>query len=167
METCMRTAFVLITTALLAPAAAHAGCQGELLLSCPIEGTEKHLDMCLDGDELVYSFGRKGSPELILYELLSAGTYKPWQGIGRSINEEVAFRNKGYTYIVSWALDRLEQDHPVYAGVTIQQGDSYVARLDCKEDSVGGSFEPVLTDAMAGIGLCWDLNTHAWSALAC
>jgi hypothetical protein len=161
MEPSMRATVFLI--GLLAPAATHAGCQGEILLSCPIAGSTKHLDMCLDGGELVYSFGRAGSPELILYEPLSEGTFTPWQGIGRSINEEVAFRNESYSYIVSWALDRLENDHPVYAGVTIQKGDAFVARLECEQGSVGPSFEPILTDAMAAIGQCWDPSTYGWA----
>jgi hypothetical protein len=163
----MRMAIILGLAGLLAPVAAQAGCQGELLLSCPIAGSDKHLDMCLDGDELVYSFGRAGSPELVLYEPLSEGTYTPWQGIGRSINEEVAFRNEGYSYIVSWALDRLEDNHPVYGGVTILKDEKYVTRLECEAGSVGPSFEPSLTYAMGEIGLCWDRDAFGWTAAAC
>jgi hypothetical protein len=152
---------------LLLPFPAQAACQGLDLLSCPIAGSQKHLEICLDGDHRTYAFGPRGQPELTLSEPLSAGTYLPWQGVGRAVHEEVEFRNQGYSYIVGWSMDRLDEGHPISGGVTIFEGTRYVATLDCAAGSLGESFEPVLSDAMRGIGLCWDFSAHGWSGAAC
>ena len=152
----------LLMLSLVLPNVAWGACVGETLFSCPIQGSSKVIEMCLKDEVLTYRFGRPGQPEIELTEPVAAGTYRPWNGIGRSITEAVTFTNRDYSYDVWWSLDRLEEDRPVTGGVTIFQGEKYLAQVECAPGTVGDSFEPILTDAMRANGQCWDYASHSW-----
>ena len=135
---------------------------GETLLSCPVQGSQKQIEICLEGDTLTYSYGRAGNPELRLSQPLTDGTYTPWNGIGRSMWEVVAFYNDGYTYTVNWSVDRMDENLPVQAGVSVDEGGSIVAILNCVEGTAGPEFGSVLMERMESLGLCWDPSAQAW-----
>ena len=154
----------LLLCFLLAPGLVRAECSEETLLSCPVSGSEKQIEMCLEGDQLTYSYGHPGKPELMLSEPLSAGTYMPWNGVGRSMWDVVAFYNDGYTYTVNWSVDRMDESLPVQAGVSVDEGGNIVVILTCAEGTAGPEFGSVLMERMQALGQCWDPTAQTWTA---
>lgn len=151
----MRT---LILLALLA-APAHATCQEDEVFSCPIG--KKIVEVCSWRGELTYSFGRKGSPELILYEPLETVAYTPWPGIGRATWDSVAFHNEGVTYEVWSSFDRLDENAVMEGGVNVLKGEKLLATLTCDKGSVDRGLDTI-SELKAGIGQCWDMNSQSW-----
>lgn len=151
----MRAALLLILLA----APAHAICQEEEIFSCPIG--KKVVEVCSFRGELTYTFGREGSPEIILYEPLETVTYTPWPGIGRAIWDMVAFENEGVTYEVWSSFDRLDENAVLEGGVNVLQGDETLATLACDKGSVRWGLDRI-SDLKAGIGQCWDYDSQAW-----
>ncbi|SFI63671.1 hypothetical protein [Albimonas pacifica] len=163
----IRAAAVLapvLALALLAPSSAAAACAGETVVSCPIG--ERRLEVCLEASDppaFTYAYGPPGAPELTLREPLSAGTVMPWTGVGRSLWEAVAFRAGAYRYEVWHSLDRLTEDAPLEAGVSVLKGERLVASLTCRPGP-GTVVAPIFTlsDAMIEAGWRWDLDARAW-----
>ena len=163
----MRAA-ALMSLALLPPTAALAACPGEVIFSCPIKG--KTLQVCLDGDRAHYVFGRPGTPDLSLTEPLATLDFQPWPGIGRTIWQNVRFRNEGVTYEV-WSsiekpLDENASDPQWMGGVTVSQGDQTLAELTCSAPP-DPPFLDALFDAKVAAGQCWNFDTLAWQAAPC
>lgn len=160
----MSRAVLLAGLALLAPSAAAAACAGETVVSCPIG--ERRLEVCLDPSDppaFTYAYGPPGSPELTLRAPLSAGPVRPWNGVGRSLWESVEFTNGAYAYEVWHALDRLTEDAPLEAGVTVLKDGQVLASLSCApgpETTVAPIF--ALSDAMTEAGWTWDLDARTW-----
>lgn len=106
-------------------------------LKCKIEGNQKVLEVCFDGNEASYSFGPAGGPpELSLRMFRSEGvTYYPWQGVGREIAEGLDFQNGFYTYATYGGFDRLtaagETVVSHFGGVRVYQGEQVIATLTC------------------------------------
>jgi hypothetical protein len=153
----MRAALLLILLA----APAHATCQEEEIFSCPIG--KKVVEVCAFRGEVTYSFGREGSPEIILYEPLETVAYTPWPGIGRAIWDMVAFENEGVTYEVWSSFDRLDENAVLEGGVNVLQGDETLATLTCDKGSVKWGLDRI-GDLKTGIGQCWDFEGQAWGA---
>ncbi|WP_287884675.1 MULTISPECIES: hypothetical protein [Paracoccus] len=164
---------LLVLVLILAASVALADCRTETLISCDI-GDGRHLEICIEpGDfqgegAFTYAFGPKGRPELTLRETFAAGTASPWSGVGRAIWESVAFRNDGHVYEAWHSVDRLDEDMPLEAGVTILRGEAFLAALSCKSGPAT-VIAPLFTiqDAMAAAGFCRDLNRHEWRRGSC
>lgn len=155
----MRTALLLIALAAPAASPVWATCQEEEVFSCPIG--KKVVEVCAWRGELTYSFGRKGSPELILYEPLETVAYTPWPGIGRAIWDSVAFENEGVTYEVWSSFDRMDENAVLEGGVNVMQGDKTLATLACDKGSVDRALDGI-SDLKAGIGQCYDNGSRSW-----
>ncbi len=149
---------VLLLLALTAPA--QATCQEEEVFCCPIG--KKVVEVCAWRGELTYSFGRKGSPELILYEPLETVAYTPWPGIGRAIWDSVAFQNEGVTYEVWSSFDKIDENAVLEGGVNVMEGDKTLATLTCDKGSVTRALDAI-GDLKAGIGQCWDFDSRRWT----
>jgi hypothetical protein len=68
---------------LLSAAPAQAACQPDSeIFACQIGS--KTLEVCHEGDALVYRFGPHAAPELTLSEPLATLDYQPWSGFGRN-----------------------------------------------------------------------------------
>lgn len=146
----------------LMPTVASAACPELTVLSCMIGA--KRLEVCATGDSLTYAFGRDGRPaDLVLTEPLAAGTYTPWNGIGRSIWESVDFRNDGHVYTVWSSFDRMDPGARVDHGVTVQKGDATLATLTCAPGAVAAPFD-ALFDRMEARGFCWSREDFRWNA---
>jgi hypothetical protein len=151
--------------ALLFPLPAFAACNGTTLVSCPIKGTQ-WLEVCLNGDDLTYAYGRIGrAPDLALREPLANGTYRPWNGIGRSMWESITFTNAEYTYEVFASFDRLDENAITEQGVSVLKNGSLVTTLTC-DPALGMTLFDNLYDQMGARGYCWNRDTFAW-ARAC
>ncbi|MGV6847705.1 MAG: hypothetical protein ACWA5A_04935 [Marinibacterium sp.] len=147
---------------LLAGAAQAQSCgAGILMLRCQI-GAGKALSVCFEGGSARYRFGPPAAPELSLTQPLEDLQATPWNGIGRSIWEEVIFSNAAVRYAVWTSLDRLDEAHPRDGGVRVLQGDAELANLTCRTGSVEMSAFAV-TDGFAAAGYCWDPSRRVWS----
>lgn len=155
---------ILIALLALMPLSAHAACQAgsEPVQSCSLSGGNKVLDVCLMQDSMSYSFGKAGEdPDLRLSAPITQAGYVPWNGVGRSIYEEVSFYNQGVTYLVWYAVDRTIDAHPISGGIVVRQGDKQLATMSCDENSVITGFDAVY-DRMTTLGHCWAYETHEW-----
>lgn len=152
----MRAALLI----LLLTAPVHATCQEEELFSCPIG--KKVVEVCSWQGELTYSFGREGSPEIILYDPLETVDYSPWPGIGRAMWYMVAFQNEGVIYEVWSSFDRLDENAVMEGGVNVMKGDDVIATLTCDKGEVNTALDRI-TDLKADIGQCWDYDSQTWT----
>ena len=156
---------ILIALLALMPFGAHAACPvgAEVVQSCTLSGGNKVLDVCMEQGAVTYTFGKTGkNPDLRLRASVLQAGYIPWNGIGRSIYEEVSFANQGVTYLVWYAVDRMIDAHPTSGGIVVSQGDTELARLSCDENTVITGFG-ALYDKMSALGQCWNYETHAWA----
>lgn len=156
----MRLALILCAT--LAPTPGLA-CDGEVILSCTAKAGATAIEVCLAGGSFTYAYGPVGRPpELTLREPLTNGTLYPWQGFGRAIAESIIFPNGPFRYEVSYALDRLDADHPADGSVRVTRNDREIAFIPCDAGSASlGLF--AAQDAMAAIGQCWDGPSEQWT----
>lgn len=144
--------------------AALADCPGgtTTVLSCTLGGGAKTLSLCIDGETIRYDFGKTGqAPELRLSEPVAKVAHQPWPGVGRAIWEATTFSNAGYAYEVWMSVDRLIEDAPQEAGVTVTKGDKTLAELRCDAGSVDAGFWAV-DDAKEAQGICWNMHSFAW-----
>ena len=76
-------------------------------------------------------------PELELYASSKDnfdGFYN--HGIGRYLWHEATFPNAGYSYVVGFTVDRLDENHSIAGSVLVMKDGSPVATLDCNESSI-------------------------------
>lgn len=147
---------------------AQADCASpdQTFMSCTLEKSGKSLSVCVENANAVYRFGPKGAPELTLSEPLASVDYRPWNGVGSSIWEEVRFHNKGVTYAVYGSIHRIaadEGDGPNHSGgVEVLKGEKSLARLTCVQTSVQFPWVDAISDAKRAVGLTWDQTAGAW-----
>lgn len=154
--------------AILLPGMAAAECAEVTVLSCPVEGSGKLLEVCATGKGFTYSFGPEGAPELQLRAPFSEGPVLPWPGVGRAIWSAVRFRAPGHVYEVWLSYDRMTEEAPLEGGVTVMRApdEVIVASLTCSEPPVAlDLFGP--EDLMAGAGYCWNAAETAWERQGC
>jgi len=133
--------------------AASAGCdQGELLFHCSFSQGKKAVTLCQEGERYSYAYGRIGyAPELRLVRDLPELGFTPWNGIGRSIWEEVTFRNASVEYLIGYSIDRVSEAGPE-GSLTVMEGGQRLALLICDAGSVEVNFTP-LANAVFDAGL--------------
>ncbi len=133
------------------------------VLSCTAKSGSRVLDVCIEGAQISYAYGRRGAPaELRLAEPVATIAHQPWNGIGRSIWEATTFMNAGFAYEVFISVDRMAEGQPITAGVAVMQGARDVARVDCDPGSAEIGLWAV-SDAKQALGICWDLSRFAWA----
>lgn len=165
----MKHIFVTLAALTLATSA-HAQCasEGQTFLSCSLEKSGKHLSVCLEGDRAVYRFGPKGTPELTLSQPLDRLDYRPWNGVGSSIWEEVRFVNSDITYAVYGSILRIAADAAdgpnLSGGVEVLRGDTSLANLACARKTVVFPWSEAISDAKRAAGLTWDRSSQSWRA---
>lgn len=172
----MRYALCLLA-ALSAPALAEGvtqdptltgGCfgAGEPLFHCTFKGGQKAVDICLQGDVVLYRFGPVNGPaELLLARHVIGVDMTPWSGVGRAIWEELTLHNNVYSYVLSYSVDRIASEEVLpTGGLIVAEGDSELADLSCDPGSVGAAdFYPVY-EAKEAAGQCYRRETQSWSA---
>lgn len=163
----MRLFAASFAAVLWAAASVSAGCPAGATpaLSCPVQGGQKQLDLCIQGATLHYSFGRSGAaPDLALSVPVTAAEHQPWHGVGRSIWEATTLRNDGYAYEVYASVDRMVEDAQMAksGGVTVFQGDKEVAHLVCDPGRAELTLWAV-TDAKEAAGQCWRAEAQIWA----
>lgn len=162
----MRPTVLAACLAMLPLPGAAQGCfgTGVPLFHCRSGG--KAVDLCLQGDVVLYRFGPAGgSAELLLGRAVPDVQMRPWNGIGRHLWEEVTLFNGAYSYAVSYSVDRLAEGAPqATGGVTVMRGGTALADLACNAGSVAvHDFYPVF-EAKEAAGQCWNRERLAWGA---
>ncbi|WP_417724053.1 hypothetical protein [Salipiger sp.] len=157
----------LVLLALLAlPATARAACfgPGEALFHCTTNGGKKAVDICRQGEVVIYRFGpATGVAEMLLVQPAAAVGMTPWPGVGRVFWEEVTFDNDRYSYTVHHATDRMDASPVTDGGVTVAKDGAALATIGCDAGSVSeGDFYPVYL-AKEAAGQVWCLDTQSWA----
>jgi hypothetical protein len=112
---------------------AAAGCPagGKIVFSC-VTAKGKAIALCDAGKTLVYRFGKaRRTPEIALRVPRSEASTYQWQGIGRTMSYSVDIPNGDAVYSVFWGVDRLLENHPVSAGVTVLKNNRPLATIPC------------------------------------
>lgn len=116
----------------------------ETLFFCNTQKANKQIELCDAGKTVNYSFGKKGQkPELAIAVPRSAASTFQWQGIGRWMSYSVNVPNANYVYNVFWGVDRLEEKHPIEAGVNVEKNGELLTTIYCKEKGLINNLEGV------------------------
>ena len=132
---------VLVSTVVWAclTGAAMAACpsDGRVVFSC-VTKKAKLIEVCDLDQQLSYSFGPAGKPELVLRVPRAQASTRQWEGIGRSISYSVDIPNGKTTYSVFWAADRMDENADISAGVEVIINGKSAATVSCnpKKDIV-------------------------------
>lgn len=166
MRRLIRTLGLCFTTFFIVGPAAANGCfgAGQPLFHCTFKNGAKALDICLQGDLLLYRYGAlAGKAELLLASRVENTHMRPWNGVGSSIYEEASFANGDVTYTAFYAVARIAADAPdVSGGIIVTKGDQTLANLTCDSGSIEPSdFYPIFEEKNAQ-GQCWNTDTFTW-----
>lgn len=157
--------FFLIFPLLASPALSCTA--GDLIFDCTLREGSRRVQVCRTGDALSYVYGGIGAaPEMVLATSVRRISYTPWNGVGRSIFEEMSFLNGAVAYTLWVSVDRQpaqEDAAPaVTAGIEVNEGDRVLARLDCDAGTVDAALDEIWS-AKATEGQCYDRRLFAWS----
>lgn len=95
----------------------------------------KEIQVCDSGRTIDYAFGRPTQkPELVIRAARATASTVQWLGIGRSMSYSVEIPNRDVKYTVYWAVDRLDEEHPIDAGVMVERNGKQLARVRCLDD---------------------------------
>lgn len=166
--------FVVPFVMFASPAWAMCKAGEATFMSCTIANSAKSLAVCFDDKVATYRFGVAGRvPELTLQTTLAAVDYRPWNGSGTAISEEIVFTNKNYTYAVRGGYDRPWGDeayedvaHRNFGRVTAWRDDKVILDMACDRASVEFTWDVLLLEAKEALGLRWDDRTLMWVARA-
>ena len=155
----------------LVPAPAFACEPTEVLhFACTVNDGTKKVEVCHTTDEVTYRFGPRGGPlELLLRQPVAQIHLTPWPGIGRTIWEEVTFRNAAYTYTVYGSIERTPPEDgagdivvTVSGGIIVRQDEQEIAHLTCDPGSVDFPWGTGLYEAKEAAGQCYDRREQKW-----
>lgn len=138
--------------------------------TCTFGAGFKTFEICHDADVARYRFGPTGgTPELELVPPVTEVDLTPWPGVGRTIWEEVTFRNAEHAYVVYGSIDRAppadgsdEIAVTVSGGITVRRHDEDIAHLTCDPGSVMFPWGTSLFDAKEAAGQCYDPEPRNW-----
>lgn len=124
------------------------------------------MQVCQTSDAATYIFGPSGRPaDLVLATSLRNLGYRPWNGIGRSIYEEVTFENGDFAYTAWQSIDKMkavdEAPDAITGGVLVTKGDQTLASLDCDLGTVEATLD-ALYPLKEAEGQCYDRDAFAW-----
>jgi len=142
-------------------------------MSCQIEDKTAILRVCFTNTDIHYRYGPRGSaPELSITETIGTVNYRPWNGVGRSIVEEVEFQTGRFAYRVYAGFERIFDEeeyediaHRQFGGVRVFEGDAEIATLLCERKTVDFAWEVELFEAKEGLGFVWDHREREWVEL--
>lgn len=146
------------------PALACFGEVGQPLFDCTFEGGSARARVCLQDDTAYYAFGPDGgAPDLVLARKVGDIDVTPWPGIGRTVWEELTFRNGAYDYRLSYAFDKMDEEEPVSGSLFVSRDGAEIAQLTCDADSVAAYDLYPLYEAKEAGGECFTPG-EGWSA---
>ncbi len=137
---------------------------GEVLFHCTFQGGQEAVDICLQGDVVLYRYGPvNGAAELLLARRVIGVDMNPWFWVGSAIREEITLHNSVYSYLVSYSVEQnASEDAKLTGGLIVAEGDTELADLTCDPGSVGASnFYPVY-DVKEASGQCYSREEFTW-----
>lgn len=125
----------LLVAALVAmlaiPAWAQCNAGSKTVFSCTTT-KGKVIELCDAGKTMVYSFGKPTqTPEIVVQVPRAAASTYQWQGVGRYMSYTVDIPNGDTVYSVFWGVDRLDEQHPIEAGVNVSVKQKQLASVRC------------------------------------
>lgn len=157
---------ILLTVVLsLMPAVASAACfgPGQPLFQCSFKGGKTEVNLCIQNDIVTYMYGPKGrSPDLLLTQQSRDVYMRPWPGIGRYYWEEISLNNGAHRYGIDYSFDKMSDDEPVAATLTVSRGDKVLATLSCDPGSVQDASFLALEQQKTKSGQCWNREAEYW-----
>lgn len=139
------------------------------LFACDF-GPDRSVEVTLTGTTATYAF-RHPTNSLTLNRPVTQVHLTPWPGIGRTIWEEIAFQNAGYTYRVFASIERIppaddEGDISVNVagGIVVLKDETRIVGLDCTPGTVDFPWGNELFDAKRAAGQCYDRAEARWDA---
>ena len=104
----------------------------------------KQIEVCDAGKTISYSFGKlQANPEIVVKVPRSKASTSQWAGIGRSESYSIDIPNGKTIYSVFWSLDRLSDEHPIDAGVSVSNNDKLVATVNCSGKNIVNNIEGI------------------------
>ncbi len=152
------TAFWVSQLAAPALASTHVD---QPLFECTVLNGAKTLAVTVNPPFVYYSFGPEAAPEIVIEKTISDVGVTPWNGVGRSIFEEIEFLVGGHFYRVYHNFDR--NDHVHSGGVSVWRGDEELISIACDKGTTtvdGGVFG--FLDLKQDAGFCWDFDALEW-----
>lgn len=134
---------VLLISALFSQAL-YAQCEVKTkeVFSCLTE-KKKQIEVCDAGQTINYSYGKVGKPEIaIKVPRADASTFQ-WAGVGSWMSYSVNIPNGKTVYSVSWGVDRMDEKHPIEAGVIATVNGKQVANVKCVESTIRQNLEGI------------------------
>jgi hypothetical protein len=154
----------IVAFAILLPSSASAACAPNMttLVSCTVGKGAKVLDLCTNGANVLYRFGKTGrAADLELIESVRKVGYTPWSGVGSAIWESVTIGNGTYTYEVHSSIDRKPDNPQVRGGVEVFNNGQNIALVHCDAGSVTANIDELFLMREAA-GLCYDHAIFGW-----
>lgn len=112
------------------------------IFSCFTE-KKKLIEICDATKTINYFYGKVGKPEIsIKVQRADASTFE-WSGVGRWMTYGIDIPNGNTIYSVSWGLDRLDENHPIEAGVVANINGKMVANVNCVESTIRHNIEGI------------------------
>lgn len=156
---------LLIGAFLTSGTAGFASCYGvgNPLFTCSFKGGAKQVNVCLQGDVVLYSFGQPDrAPDLLLGRNVVRVGFTPWAGVGSSIWEEISLHSDGFSYNLSYTIPRAPDGEFPSGQLRVLRGDTQVAELNCDIGSVDiHDFYP-LYEAKQASGQQFCQDTRRW-----
>lgn len=101
------------------------------MFSC-LASNGKRIQVCDAGKTIDYSFGRPGAkPEIVVRAPRNEASTHQWRGIGRWMTYTASVPNGNTLYTVYWGFDRVDDKHPIEAGVNVDVNAKQVASVLC------------------------------------
>lgn len=168
----MQMRYLLPAVIFASPAFAICSADERTFMSCQIKDNSKSVAVCYDDSTAYYRFGPTGQPpELSLQVTIAGLDYRPWNGTGAGIWEEVAFVNNNYEYAVHGGVELARGDNGFedaatqkFGAVSVARDGTIVLDLDCDDATVTFVPDLYLWNAKESLGLVWDYDVRKWVA---
>jgi hypothetical protein len=134
----MKTRYAMILAVCAGLATGTAAAQE--VFSCTIKKNGKQLTLSQTGNQVSYTYGRKGKQaELALTVSVDQAQWEAWDGFGRVHAYSVGILRGDHLYVVNTWNDSLDLSSG--SGVRVEKGEQILAELECDPASVRGNLE--------------------------
>ncbi len=122
--------YAVIPALLMTSLPVYAG--GEVVFSCNVRGG-KQVKIVKSGDIYTYSFGKKGTPELVFQNTKKRVVFSSYgyDGVGRYMSRDLEMGNGAYTYSVASYVDRMGESQELQGQVSAYKGNKLLTEMQC------------------------------------
>lgn len=124
--------FLLIASVMGMGLTLNASCSNSSTIFYCVTKKGKQIEVCDKKSTIEYSFGKlKSKPEIVINVPRKEVTTSQWNGIGSYMSYSIDIPNANTIYNVYWGVDRMNESHPVEAGVNVFVNNKQVATVEC------------------------------------